>query len=292
MNAQLPQNDARGNEEIIAAALAPSCEPDSDEYWSAVRILQHRIEMPLIDRMRELIVHPDERHRILATDVIAQGRAKEKELSRVCVKLLLEVLNRERSPQVLSAICNALGHHESADATGPLSELQSHPDENVRLAVVHGLSCQDDPIAVASLISLSVDSDRDVRNWATFGLGSMTSVDSSALREALLARIKEPDEEISGEALVGLALRGDTRVALPLLEAINALHESQSGFGTLITDAVEASRVAAAKTPDDTWKPLLARCDELGLSKQIEQSPDGSCTPLTPDILSPPCALE
>ena len=80
--------------------------------------------------------------------------------------------------------------------SGPLAKLQSHSDENVRLAVVHGLSCQDDSIAVSSLISLSADSNRDVRNWATFGLGSMTSVDSDALREALLERSKESDDEI------------------------------------------------------------------------------------------------
>ena len=279
MNAQIPQNDARRSEEIIAAALTASCEPDSDEYWSDVRILQHRIDTPLIDKMRELIVHRDERHRVLAADVIAQGRAKEKKHSGVCVKLLLDALNRETSPQVPSAICNAVGHYKSADAIGPLAKLQSHSDENVRLAVVHGLSCQDDSIAVASLISLSVDSNRDVRNWATFGLGSMTSVDSGALREALLERTNEPDDEISGEALVGLALRGDTRVAVPLLEAINALHENQLGFGLLITEAVEASRVAAAKNPDDAWKPLLARCDELGLGKPGEQNPGVDSTP-------------
>jgi HEAT repeat protein len=279
MNAQFPPNDARRSEDIIAAALAASCEPDSDEYWSEVRVLQHRIDMPLIEKMQELMVHQDERHRVLAADVIAQSRAKEKEHSGSCVKLLIEALNREASPQVLSAICDALGHHKSADAIAPLAKLQSHSDENVRLAVVHGLSCQDDSIAVAALISLSVDSNRDVRNWATFGLGSMTSVNSVALREALLERTNEPDDEISGEALVGLALRGDTRVAGPLLGAINALHESQLGFSLLITDAVEASRFAAAKNPNDAWIPLLARCDELGLGSPGKQNPGVDCTP-------------
>lgn len=279
MNAQVPPNDPRRTEDIIASALAASCEPDSDEFWSEVRVLQHRIDMPLIDKMRELIVHQDERHRVLAADVIAQGRAKEKEYSGVCVRLLLDTLNRETSPQVLSAICNALGHHKSADAVGPLAKLQIHPDENVRLAVVFGLLCQDDSIAVASLIALSADSNRDVRNWATFGLGSMTAVDSDALREALLKRTNEPDDEISGEALVGLALRGDTRVAVPLLKAINALRESQLGFCWLIIEAVEASRVAAAKNPDDAWIPLLARCDELGLGNPGEQNPGVDCIP-------------
>ena len=71
-----------------------------------------------------------------------------------------------------------------------------------------------------------------------------------------------------------------------MLEAINALHESQLGFGLLISEAVEASRAAAAKNPDDAWKPLLARCDELGLGRPGEQSPgDGLHAMNTKDFL-------
>lgn len=270
MNAQSPSNDPRSDEEILNAAHAPSCEEDSDEYWSTVRILQHRITASLLQQMRELIFQGSESQRQLAADVIAQGRAKDKEFSEECVQLLLDALKREESPKVLSAICSALGHHKAINAVGPLAKLQNHPEADVRLAVVHGLSCQDDPVAITSLISLSTDSDRDVRNWATFGLGSMTEVDSIPLREALLARIAEDDEEISGEALVGLALRGDTRVAEPLLTAINSIHEGRREFGLLIIEAAEAVRAAALTHPNEVWLPLLTRCDELDLGKLTE----------------------
>jgi len=267
---QPPRNDVRPSEDIFGAALAPSGDPYSHEYWAEVRVLQERMSLQLFARMREYITHGDVRQRQLAADVLAQSRVPNKLLSEDCVHLLLETLKREESPRVLESLCHALGHHKSSDAVAPLSQLRGHPDPDVRFAIVHGLSCQDDPEAIAALISLSADSDRDVRNWATFGLGSMTEVDSGPLREALLARLAETDDEISGEALVGLALRGDPRVAGPLLRTMNSIHESHERFGSLIIDAVEAVRAASLNHPNEVWKPILDRCDELGLGKPVQ----------------------
>lgn len=271
MNAAFPPNDSRPDEAIVAAALAPSCEEDSEDYWSEVRVLQHRMSAALLAKMRDLMAQGDRRKRQLAADVVAQGRVAEKELGGQCVRFLLDALEGEAEPRVLVAVCNALGHHQSAEAVGPVARLQGHPRADVRHAVVFALLCQNDPAAIATLISLSADSDRDVRNWAAFGLGSMTEVDSGPLRAALLARVAEADEEIAGEAMVGLALRGDTRVAGPLLEAVNAACHSQNlgEFSLLIFEAVDAVRAAAAKNPNEAWQPVLARCDELGFGKPI-----------------------
>ena len=271
MDAASPPNDLRPDEDIVAAALAPSREEDGEEYWSEVRTLQNRMSPRLFGKMRDLMTQAEEQKRQLAADVVAQGLIAEKELGKQCVRFLLDALEGEKAPRVLKAICNALGHHKSPEAIGPVVRLQGHQNAEVRHAVVFALLCQDDPVAIATLISLSADFDRDVRNWATFGLGSMTEVDTVQLREALLARVAEADEEISGEAMVGLALRGDTRVAEPLLKAINAVHRSQnvSEFGSLIFEAVAAIRAAAAKNPNDMWLPVLARCDELGFGNPI-----------------------
>ena len=56
-------------------------------------------------------------------------------------------------------------------------------------------------------MDLSKDKSRDVRNWATFGIGSMIEADTPQIRRVLQERLKDKDREIRGEALVGLARR-------------------------------------------------------------------------------------
>lgn len=71
----------------------------------------------------------------------------------------------------------------------------------------------DMPTVVQALTKLSRDVDRDVRDWATFTLGRQFESDSPSLRAALHERLTDADPEIRGEALVGLACRGDTSIA-------------------------------------------------------------------------------
>ena len=81
----------------------------------------------------------------------------------------------------------------------------------MREATAHALGGRDEPAAIDALRLLTTDADRDVRNWATFGLGSQCESDSSEIRESLVARLADDDGEVRGEALVGLARRRDER---------------------------------------------------------------------------------
>lgn len=131
---------------------------------------------------------------------------------------------------------------------------------------MHGLLCQEAPLAIQSLVELSADPDRDVRNWATFGLG-LVNADSGTIRDELMARVCELDDEISGEAIVGLAKRGDIRVVQPLLDSIQSVLQENLEFGTLIFEAADLAREAAARSSDERWQPLIRRLDELGLGE-------------------------
>jgi HEAT repeat protein len=84
------------------------------------------------------------------------------------------------------------------------------------------MSKQSNPRAIQTLIGLSTDEDSVVRDWATFGLGTLTDFDSPELRDALVARLNDAYADARFEAMVGLARRKDNRVLAPLLEALTA----------------------------------------------------------------------
>jgi|RhiMetdeSRZDD1v2_1073273.scaffolds.fasta_scaffold80101_2 hypothetical protein len=49
------------------------------------------------------------------------------------------------------------------------------------------------------LIELSRDVEPGARDWATFGLGTYSKIDSPEIRAALLARLADEDDETRGE---------------------------------------------------------------------------------------------
>ncbi len=110
-----------------------------------------------------------------------------------------------------------------------------HQDVIVRRAVAYGLLRHEAPEAVAVLIELSRDADDEVRDWATFGLGSQVEADTPTVRQALWERVGDEHYDTREEALLGLALRRDTRVLDPLLEVL-----AGDEVGRLAVEAAEA----------------------------------------------------
>lgn len=68
------------------------------------------------------------------------------------------------------------------------------------------------------MIGLMEDPDEDVRDWATFGLGTQTEIDGPEVREALAGRWSDENLDARDEAILGSARRRDRRV-LPVLAA-------------------------------------------------------------------------
>jgi hypothetical protein len=163
-----------------------------------------------------------------------------------------------------------MGHLHDPRAVGPLAGLQSHSEARIRHAVVSSLCGCEEEQAIAALIKRSADHDRDVRNWATFGLGSQIDTDTNAIREALLARLEDEDDEIRGEALVGLARRGDIRVVPAMLKEMEAYETEVLRDWILIGDAADAVITQAKATGTKEWHPVLARLAALGIGNQIE----------------------
>jgi hypothetical protein len=181
------------------------------------------------------------------------------------LEICAAMLRDETDPDVVWAIAHALGSMEDARSASLLLSLAGHADSDVRFKVAMGLPGtydQDNPddAIVAALIVLSADEDEDVRDYATFGLGTtLESVDTPELRAALWARAADEHDDTRNEALAGLAFRHDADVVPLLAKEFEA--------DDVDTVAVQAASVIA----DPQLLPGLRRLSEsVGSAEQAD----------------------
>ena len=245
---------------LISAAL--DLPDDSDERWAHVTTLHYLNSDAALDAAVELCHSAEPIRRQLGVDILAQlGKYKSDDCDVVfdrphrdrVVGLLLRMLESEDEPAVLASIGYAFGHQDDPRGIEPLAALSDHPDEDVRYAVVWGISRHDVDLAVETLIKLSSDTDSDVRDWATFGLGTMIDRDTPQVREALAGRLSDPDSDTRDEAIVGLATRGDPRALEPLLALLADGWEGPLLDESLLALAVHTKDPRLMQPVKDRW---------------------------------------
>jgi hypothetical protein len=237
-------------------ALARAAEND-DSYWEAVSALHTRGEKRTFDLASVLCDSFAAGERCLGADVLGQlGTAPasspaESEFAAASGGVLLALLEEEEEePAVLSSAAVGLGHLRDERAIERLAALASHLSPHVRVSVVHGLMGHDDDRAVSALVRLSADDEGSVRDWATFALGVQIDRDTAELRDALAARLDDPNLDARAEAIRGLARRRDER-ALPA-----ALAAASDGGGPNVDEALV---LLGASTGDARLRPHLER---------------------------------
>jgi len=205
-----------------SAERALSLDDDSAR-WDIVAKLQADPGHAAFDAAERLCGAGEAKQRLMGADILGQvgftreGGARVGPFRDEAMRVLLDLVEREEDPEVLESVCTAFGHLNDPRAIGPLVRLRTHPDADIRFSVAFGLLALPEREALDALIQLSADPDVSVRDWATFGLGRQNEEDFPELREALVARIDDPDEQTRAEALYGLAVRGDRRALGPLL---------------------------------------------------------------------------
>ncbi|MCX5070385.1 HEAT repeat domain-containing protein [Micromonospora lupini] len=141
---------------------------------------------------------------------------------------LIALADTEADPEVHFSIARALGATCDARGLPTLVALAGSPDSDVRFQVAVAVpALLDDPPAEAGeavLLNLCTDADPTVRDWATFGLGWVSTADGNAVRQALWDRTRDTNDEVRAEGVRGLARRRDPR-ALPLVRELLAQDE-------------------------------------------------------------------
>ncbi|HWK26734.1 MAG TPA: formyltransferase family protein [Solirubrobacter sp.] len=209
-----------------------------DEWQPHVCALAARGAAPVTDAMTELAGDADPQARELAAYVLGQLEHGDPEAQAAA---LVDLAAGESDPAVLCAVAAAFGHLGDPHGRAWLLANRAHPDADVREAVAFALGGRRGADVRDALIALSADPAPGVRDWATFALGTLASEDDQALRDALAARLDDPDEDTRLEAVHGLALRGDRRAQEPARELLE--QHAADGVWTRHLLAETASRL-------------------------------------------------
>jgi HEAT repeat protein len=212
-----------GIDELFAQALSGDYEADAP--WEAVHALRSIGTREVFERAVDLCKSADPLSRARGADVIAQlGKTVDHQSNSFpeeSYRVITDLVERETEPQPLAAGIAALGHLDNSLAVPLITSFSSHPSPEVRFDVAFALGCfPNDPLSAETLLRLTQDTDEDVRDWATFGLGVLGNTDSDEIREALVRRLADSDEDVREEAMVGLGKRKDQRVLSTLLIAL------------------------------------------------------------------------
>ena len=224
-------SDPRSTEELIRLALT---ERDEDMAWESVTALHFRGTREVLEAAELLCDSDLPTERELGATLLGQLGVPERTFPDECFDCLEGMIQSEEDPDVLQAIAIAFGLLDDPRCIEILIPFKNHPSDIVRWGVVHGISGHDFPAAIETLIELSRDLDEEIRDWATFGLGTLIDTDSEEIREALWARVSDSYGDARAEAMMGLARRKDPRTVGLLLKEL-----AEEDVDSMAIDAAE-----------------------------------------------------
>jgi HEAT repeat protein len=194
-------------------------------------------------------------------------------LSRIAVQ--------ELDSELLSRVINLLGTCGWTPSVAVVLTHATDSDPEVRQSVAANVPFLVDTSNYGSvedaLLALSQDADDDVRDWATLGLGTqvlLTAAEqffrtSTRTRNALYDRVTDSNPAVRGEALVGLARRGEPNVITLIEEELRGYSVSPS---TIEAACIVADpQLVAALSSLASWWDEDKRC----LSEAIDLCSSG-----------------
>jgi len=223
----------KSTSELVNLLLTNRDEDESDSvYWEAMWAIRRRITEEVFKSAQSLCESECSLEQRIGCDVLAQLGGAERPFASNSYPLVASVLRKSSDPDTLTSAISALGWLGDLRGVDLVLPYLGHEDSDVRYWVTQSLTAlHADQRSIDGLIRLTADSSVEVRDWATFGLGSLTDVDSPEVRDALVARLADDDAIVRGEALVGMAKRQDARVIEPLRQAFE-----EGTYGQRISD--------------------------------------------------------
>lgn len=140
---------------------------------------------------------------------------------RESFEAIVSALREETDLHTLSSFLSALGHLDLEEGVPAIAAFAEHESADIRFSVSWALGCYPRvPQSAQVLERLMEDADRDVRDWAIFGVGVQGNADSSQLRDSFVRHLDDSFLDARIEAAAALAKRQDARVVRPLIRML------------------------------------------------------------------------
>lgn len=268
---------------------ALSVKLNGNAYWKYVSELRSRGSKETFFTAKDLCLSSLKQNRVLGIDVLCQLRIYDKSdgdhiatskqfYPKKAINLVRPMLQDNRKEVILSAIY-ALGHLHDPNRAEVIAPFARKRNPDIRHAVAFALGGDSRPLAVKTLILLTEDKDPHVRDWATFGIGSLADarkVNSIEVREALFRRLNDSHMDTRGEAMVGLAKRGDRRVVEYIKRELSSesprvyAFEAAEEFAETIFLPELKQLLKNCKNDDSYWCRCLKRAFNACQSKELK----------------------
>ncbi|BEP14923.1 hypothetical protein acdb102_32340 [Acidothermaceae bacterium B102] len=276
-------------------------------YWPLVRAMIDEVDRTaVLDAANEWCLSTHNATRATGLDVLGELADDDESL----VGLLLEHVLRaalSTDVDVRLAAATALAYKDDDRVQAIQIGLLGDADEVVGRQVLYSLPRAADlpaahPIVNALLRAMEHPCD-EVRDWATFALGSKSHVDTPAIRDAFVRRLTDEGADTAGEAARALGARKDHRVLpfllvvltdpdvdylfvdaareladprlLPPLRALAEAGWSDDWWDALLQDAIEACEEAAAGCRTLPPRVLSRRAAVTGSAKVVGRAGTG-----------------
>ncbi|MEU8180938.1 HEAT repeat domain-containing protein [Micromonospora sp. NPDC049044] len=221
---------------------------------------------------------PDRVVRAAACDLLGAASSLNMEVREEVATALIRLAAHESDPEVHWSIARALGDTFDARALPTLVALAASPDSDVRFQVAVAVpAVLDDPPEAAGeavLIDLCTDVEPEVREWATFGLGWVSTADGNAVRQALWDRTQDTHPAVREEGVRGLARRRDPR-ALPLVRdllAQDGVHPFTLKAAAYLADPTLSALLEGFDPSVEAVAEAVRECDRAWRSQRDESA--------------------
>jgi hypothetical protein len=212
------------------------CNKTKKKEWSYIGELFRRPTEDVFQKCVQLTQSDDTNKRTIGVNVLSQLGSDKRPFQKETVKLLFEMLKKEENPKIIYAILVAIGHNNERLTKSHITQIEKFKysrSSDVRFGLVRALSSCKHKYADDILIFLTHDKHADVRDWATFSIGSLSESNDPKLIAALWERVNDRDEDTRYEAFTGLAMRKQVEIKK------NIMKELETGqYGSQLFEAI------------------------------------------------------